>query len=433
MRLRRELSSSAVPEAPAGDPQAMQSLSFTGKAEQLGRHAAAFLGFSIPISTALDNVLLALVAMLWLAGGDLRRKLATIAANPVALAALALFGMLAVGLLYGIRYPGDGLRYLGKYKDLLFIPIFITLFQDARIREFALRWFCAAMVLSFVVAETSMLGLLEGNPVLPRTTEFPGAFRVSITHGLLSAFAAFAFALFAQRARQWPQRMLFTVLALVAVKNVFLVAISRSAYLVFALLAFYLSFALYRKRGLMIAGLLLGALFAAVYSGSEAFRERVDTLVVESGEWRSRWPSRESVTVRFEWYQRSLDIVLDHPLLGAGTGSFPRAYAETMKDSEKIRTGNPHNEYLLMAVQTGLAGLALLLHLFWRQWRLAPWLATPMEAHLARGLVLMIAAGCLFNSLLVDHTEGLLYAWLTGLLFAGLQSKGEQRTVNSER
>jgi len=54
-----------------------------------------------------------------------------------------------------------------------------------------------------------------------------------------------------------------------------------------------------------------------------------------------------------------------------------------------------------------------------------------MEAHLARGLVLMIAAGCLFNSLLLDHTEGLLYAWLTGLLFAGLKSAGEQEAGNT--
>jgi uncharacterized membrane protein YccC len=45
-------------------------------------------------------------------------------------------------------------------------------------------------------------------------------------------------------------------------------------------------------------------------------------------------------------------------------------------------------------------------------------LATPLSRHLARGLILTIAVGCLFNSWLMDHTEGLLYAWLTGLLFA---------------
>jgi len=30
----------------------------------------------------------------------------------------------------------------------------------------------------------------------------------------------------------------------------------------------------------------------------------------------------------------------------------------------------------------------------------------------------------MLNSLLLDHTEGLLYAWLTGLLYAGLKSDG---------
>jgi len=407
----------------------MQSFSLTGRAQQLGRHAAAFLGFSIPVSTALDNILLALVAVLWLAGGDLRRKLAIVAANPVALAALAVFCMLALGLFYGIRYPGDGLRHLGKYVDLLFIPIFITLFRDARIREIALRWFCAAMVLSFIVAEMSMLGLLEGNPLLPRSTDLSRVLKVSITHGLLSALAAFVFALFALREPQWPQRLLFAVLALVAVKNVLLAVISRTGYLVLALLTFYFFFTLFRKRGLVIAALLMGAILAAVYGGSEDFRERVDTVFIESEESQSRWPSRESVTLRLEWYQQSLDIVLGHPLLGTGTGSFPRAYAETIKDQKSVSTTNPHNEYLLIAVQTGLAGLVLLLHLFWQQLRLSARLATPVETHLARGLVLTMAIGSLFNSLLLDHTEGLLFAWLTGVLFAGLQSRRDQERL----
>jgi len=37
-----------------------------------------------------------------------------------------------------------------------------------------------------------------------------------------------------------------------------------------------------------------------------------------------------------------------------------------------------------------------------------------------------MAIGSLFNSLLLDHTEGLLFAWLTGVLFAGLQSRDDQ-------
>ncbi len=94
-----------------------------------------------------------------------------------------------------------------------------------------------------------------------------------------------------------------------------------------------------------------------------------------------------------------------------------------MRGTGKTETRNPHNEFLLITVQIGIAGLAALLWLFWLQWRLAPRLASPLECHLARGLVLTMIIGCMLNSMLLDHTEGLLYAWLTGLLYAGLKSE----------
>jgi len=83
-------------------------------------------------------------------------------------------------------------------------------------------------------------------------------------------------------------------------------------------------------------------------------------------------------------------------------------------------TVNPHNEYLLVTAQLGLVGLAALLALFWVPWRLAPRLLTPLETHFARALVLTIAVGCLFNSLLIDHVEGLLFALGLGVAFGGL-------------
>jgi hypothetical protein len=61
-------------------------------------------------------------------------------------------------------------------------------------------------------------------------------------------------------------------------------------------------------------------------------------------------------------------------------------------------------------VQSGLVGLALLLCLFVRQFILAPRLENPPETHLARDLDTTMVVGCLFDSFLLDHTEGLFYA-----------------------
>jgi O-antigen ligase len=88
-----------------------------------------------------------------------------------------------------------------------------------------------------------------------------------------------------------------------------------------------------------------------------------------------------------------------------------------------LPTVNPHNEYLMIAAQTGGAGLAVLLALFIGQWLLATRLPSPMETALARGLVIAMATGCLFNSFLLDHAEGLFYAWMSGLLFAGYRDR----------
>ena len=91
------------------------------------------------------------------------------------------------------------------------------------------------------------------------------------------------------------------------------------------------------------------------------------------------------------------------------------------KGTGKPATHNPHNEFLNMAAQIGIIGLLVMMAMFGMQWRSAGQLATPMEQSLARALVLTLGSGCLVNSLLLDHAEGLFYAWMSGLLYGGLK------------
>jgi O-antigen ligase len=87
-----------------------------------------------------------------------------------------------------------------------------------------------------------------------------------------------------------------------------------------------------------------------------------------------------------------------------------------------LAVGQPENQYLLTSVQLGMFGLAALLALFFVQWQVAARIGSRTEAGLARGLVIVMAVGCMFNSFLLDHTEALFYAWLSGLLLTGLRS-----------
>jgi len=81
-----------------------------------------------------------------------------------------------------------------------------------------------------------------------------------------------------------------------------------------------------------------------------------------------------------------------------------------------------HNEYLMLAVQVGLPGTLLLLLLFFTQWRCANRLP-PFERVAAQGLVVAYGLTCLLNSMLLDHTEGLFFAFFTAWLFARLDEQ----------
>ncbi|MBI2509647.1 MAG: O-antigen ligase family protein [Betaproteobacteria bacterium] len=401
----------------------MRVAAFSAGADRLGQFAAIALGVSIPISVALDNILLLLVAILWLASGGLHRKLAIVAANPVAVATLALFGMLLAGLAYGTRNPGDGPGYLGKYIDLLFVPLFLSLFQDAVTRARALLALAATLAVIVILSFTIKLSGLPENAYIPGHSGNPVVFKQYLTHGILVAFGAFLFAQLAIHAASRRAKLIWSSLAVLATLNVVLLTQGRTGYVVLAALALYLSFAQFKWRGLATALVSLAALAAVLAWVPGPLEQRLKQAAVELEQWRPGQATATSIGLRLEFYRNSIEIVREHPVLGVGTGGFPKAYAAIVRGTSQSEAHNPHNEYLMIAAQIGLVGLALLLHLFWRQWRFAARLATPMEADLARALVITIAIGSLFNSLLLDHTEGLLYAWLTGLLFGGLKSQ----------
>jgi O-antigen ligase len=396
----------------------------SGGADRLAQWSAIAIGFSIPISVALDNILLVLLVLGWIAGGAYSAKRDAVRANGVALAALVLLAILAAGTLYGERYPGDALGYLGKYADLLAIPVLVFVFRDAHRRGHALTALAAGLGLTLAVSYIVALGLLpQVKPLAPDFSN-PLAFKYKLTHNILMAFAAFLYANLAARATTAAARWAWTALSLLAAINVAFMVDGLTGQVLLGIFVIYGGYLWKSWRGLATA--LAAAVFAVALLStlSDPFRSRLDKLWPEFTEWRAGTVREDSSAgIRLELYRTSAAIVRDHPLLGTGTGGYPKAYAERAKDAGVKTSRNPHNEYLLIAAQTGLAGLSALLCLFFVQWRLAARLPA-LEARLARGLVLAMLAGCLFNSMLLDHTEGLLYAWLTGVLYGGLGPAG---------
>ena len=388
--------------------------SFAPRAAIAGQWGVIALGLSIPVSVALDNILLGLIALLWLAGGEWRGKAALIRHNPVAIAALVLFGLLAAGALYSSGNTG----VLFKYIDLLFIPVFLAYFQDAKTRERALLAFCCAAIASILVSYLAYMDLLLHSTLLPRESINPNGFKASVTHSLIVGFAAYVFALRARDEQNRTLRAAYIALMLIAAHNVIFMIWGRTGYLVLASLFLYFFAVTLGRRGMALGVALFAAIFLTAYVASASIQQRANDAVRQFKAWEPGTPSTDSIGERLEYWGNSLQIIREQPLLGSGTGSFPDVYARAVAGRGMLATVNPHNEYLLIAVQIGLVGLASLVYLFYRQWRCAGRLAGVFYRDLGRGVVLTFVVGCLFNSLLLDHTEGLLYAWLSALAFA---------------
>jgi O-antigen ligase len=267
-----------------------------------GRWMAVATAFSLVVSTALCTVTMVLFLAFWIASGHYREKLSQIQARPLALCSLALLMMLVIGVLYSAATLPQALNTLRSYRELLYLPLLLTAFDDQKWQRRGYYAFLIAMLLILTLSYAKFLGWLPLGPPGQEYTVFKGR----IAHSLLMAYTIY---LWAQHFVQEPRRRwLWGLLIALGLVNLLFMISGRTGYLVF------------------------------------------------------------------------------------------------------------------FTTQIGLVGLALLLLLGYRQWRLS-YALRPEFIAAAQGLVVTLAVGSLFNSLLLDFTEGHFYACLTGIYYGSFNRK----------
>ncbi len=391
-------------------------------AETGARWAAVALGISIPVSTAMDNILVGLLIACWAASGAFTRFFDTVRRNAVVVPVLLVVGLYGVGALYSAASVQEIWGSLSKGAMLLLIPVMIPLFREPAARNHTIAGFLLAsvviLVLSFGIWTELVppMKLLKGGPL------DPVVFKYHITQSVLMAFAAFLFVLRAHDAETLKTWALMTAGFALAAFNVVFMVPGRTGQLVLIVLTVFALFSLTRRGVRMAMAVCLSAVLAAGFLiPTSALHRGAAKVVHESREWTpGEAKITESIKQRLDFYRTSLEIVKESPVYGVGTGGFPRAYAAKRMTPDSILTDNPHNEYLMVASQFGLVGLGVWLFLFWRQWNVARRLPLPRERMMARGLVLAVLTASLVSSTLMDHTEALFFAWMSAVSFAPL-------------
>jgi O-antigen ligase len=398
------------------------------------RYAAIGLGFATIVSTALTGVLSAVLLVTWLLGNRWRERLPMIRSNPVAVAGLALLALTGIGILWSQGSADEALQTFKKYLKLLLIPILATVMTERADRRRGLNAMAVGLVLTLVLSYAIWLEILPAMPPhIIGTPDDAVVFRKRISHNVFMAYGVLLFAVFAWQAASPRMRWVWSALAGLATLNVLVLVQGRTGYLVLAAMTVVALFTALRWRGVIAAAAAVSVAFAGAYLLSPNFKQRIDQIPSQAQQWDPSIASETSVGQRLEFYRNTAELIIDQPLIGVGTGGFPAAYAALVEPRGLIPTRHPHSQYLLTTAELGVVGLAALIFFFVQHGRAAARLAGAAEALLARGLLALMVVGCTVNSLLLDYAEGVFFAYLTGLLFAGFSADRPCAPVGDRR
>ena len=345
-----------------------------GKLQQLRQAAGrlnswmmVLLAFVLPLSTSALTCLALLVLLLWLFEGNFSDKLASVCSNPVAVSVLVFLAVLVLGLLWSSDLA-TGLDVLKDRWKIALLPVFLTVITSER-RSLYINAFLAGLCVAMLVTYLAWFDLIHYADVTPTHLTR------KTFHVIYNPLLAFGIYLVVHQAI-WGQgkallRAALFMLAGVMLLNMFITE-GRTGQLVFFVLMALLLLQVFRKNRLqavLAISILLPACFAAGYYSSPVFKERVDIARQEIGQFRENPDT--SVGMRLLFWQNSWEIIRQHPWLGVGTGDFKQAYARVNQQNspDSVVTGNPHNQYVLVAAMVGVPGILALLLVFGMMFR----------------------------------------------------------------
>ncbi len=335
-------------------------------AESVARWAMVGMFFLFPIKTSLSNVLLAVMLVGWLVAGQFRKRWNDIKNHPITPVALAMYGLVVVGIAYTPADSAHILQHLNKYSKFLILLVCMSLLMDAIWRERCRKAFMFAMV--FVVLSTYANIWLR----LPwSVSQVPGwgldhtVAKDYIFQGICTAvFVLMAWSEAMAAPRPGVKGFWAAMAVLAGLSCVYLLGGRTGALALTVALIFYvLSLFRRRVRWVSLASLLLVACFVVTVPGvaknkfHEALREvERHQQLAQPGQLTI---DRSSTGARLMMWTLSLQEIMKRPLIGAGTGSYQHLARERLEQANacSVACVHPHNQFLFFGVEYGLVGL----------------------------------------------------------------------------
>ncbi|SIO72521.1 O-antigen ligase [Burkholderia sp. GAS332] len=407
---------------------------FTPTRWAFARWCAICTLFAIPISTAAVNILAPTMVLIMLTCQQFWTSVGAIRHNRVAVAASALFLLLCISLLWDVAPIGESISILAKYRKLMYFPFLLILFNEPAWRRLAIVALYISLTFVLILSCSNWLGLTQIGPLYaPDPMRSSWVFKHHITQGLFTALLAYMALTLAWGRHSGKKlnvslgvRVSSAAITVLALASLLVMQEGRTGQVVLPPLLMLWSWqAILRGQRLQFGNAILVLGLAAVVGGlavAYVAHDKTSRLAEVGNEIRDYEKHNEptSAGLRLEFYRRSLFMISQRPIFGAGVGSVGalfREQASGQQGAQGMQSSNPHSEYFMITDQLGIAGLAIFLVLIWQIWRQSCDLRN-LEGAFSAGYAVAFGIACLANSLLLDFPEGHMLVFLCGILLA---------------
>lgn len=381
------------------------------------QNAAIFACCANFFSTALANLGFAAFLFLFVCTCLSRQRMHLDTKNfPVAVAiAMGLYiGWQIVGLSYTDGSMSYALKSIFSDRKILYILPLALVFSDERPKKRFLMCFLATcfagLAMSLLVINPHLHWRFSLNP--------DSVFRSNVTQSMIFALAAFLSLWFAFQNGGLVRKLLFCALAAAFFLNIAILTPGRSGYVVCLVLVVW-SFAMWRGFKGVLIGFVAALLIAGVaFNASSSVHDRVMKGVNEINNYTSS-SEESSLGIRMVLYSTTWKMILEHPILGIGTGGFKQRFsaiaAEKYTGWRASPAEDPHNQYLFVTVENGLVGLATFLLMIGMLLKHCL-KGGSIYGKMAAGCLLAWCATSLFSGHFRTFPEGHLIAFIVGIL-----------------
>jgi O-antigen ligase len=384
-------------------------------------YALAF-GFALQTSTALTSILSAGV-LVW-AFSHPRHCLAAwsgLKSEPIFRAMLFLSGAILLGVPVALLHGYSPWAMLGKHLTFLFFFLSLGLFQKPER--------CRAVFIGFgfgalLALSTSLFSAASGIPFLNVAAPDFNTFRNHTEHNIFLGLAAFGLAtlLLRNSGRSWLDWLGWTLIWL-AIFDILHLVHGRTGQIVLAALLVIIVAHAVKRRRYIVAAITCSVALLSILPSSPGHQSAVSAGIQAARQDISSYKTGHTETpvgYRIDYFDTTVKLIRERPILGYGTGGFAPAYADFIKihDPAQQATHNPHNDYLFYWTESGLPGVLAVVFLYlamaYTTWRsggtVGLWLLALTVAWAMPGLA---------NSVLLDHASSFVFATMLSALLAG--------------